>query len=160
MVELEVAHVNDQAGCGSDAQRDTIRNGVANVDILDGERSQFGGVAGLYGLDLHLVLHIVACQLGFDQAACQGSGVNRRVDIVGQVLNRADMVLVPVGDEDAEHLARAFAQILEVRDDVIDPEHVVVREHDPRVDNNDLPTKFVGHHVLSHFTEPPERDNS
>jgi len=115
------------------------------------------GFAGLDGVQAGLGLR-VAIELGFQQGARQGRGVDRRPDLVQHVVDGAGVVLVSVGDDDGAHLVLLVAQVAEIRDDVVDPEHVVLGEHDPGVDDDDGVPRFEGHHVLADLSQSSERD--
>ncbi len=69
------------------------------------------------------------------------------------------MILVTVGDHDAADPIQLIQQILEVGDDVIDPQHVIFGEHQPGVYDQDVLAIFVDHHVLANFPETPQWDN-
>ena len=51
----------------------------------------------------------VAGQLDFQQAAGQRGGVDRRLDFLQHVVDRADVVFVTVGDDDAAHLVAVLS---------------------------------------------------
>ena len=49
--------------------------------------------------------------------------------LLQQMVDGAGVVFVPVGDDDAAHPVAVLQQVLEIGDDVIDPQHVVFGEH-------------------------------
>ena len=53
-----------------------------------------------------------------------------------------------------------LAQVSHIGDDVIDPQHVVIREHQAGIHNQDLPAKFVGRHVAAHFPQSPKGNDT
>ena len=100
-------------------------------------------------------------ELGFHQAARQRRGIDRGVEPLQHVGDRPGMIFVTVGDHD-RHGPRSclILQILEIGDDVIDPQHVIFGEHQPGVYDQDILTVFVDHHVLADFPESPQWDDS
>ena len=46
-------------------------------------------------------------------------------------------------------------EITKIWDDVINTQHIVFREHDPSIDNEDVLPILDGHHVLSDFSQSP-----
>ncbi len=71
-------------------------------------------------------------------------------------MDRPNVILMPVGDDDSRHLVGSFTQILIIGDDVIDPQHVIMRKHDARVHDQNLVLILVGGHVLANFPEPTQ----
>ena len=118
------------------------------------------GLAGLDGVQFGFAAKAVARQLDFQQAAGQRGGIDGRVHFLEQVVNRADVVFVTVGDDDAAHLVAVLGQIGHIGDDVIDPQHVVFGEHQAGIDDEDFAAVFVHHQIAAHFTQPPQGDDA
>ena len=57
-------------------------------------------------------------------------------------------------------LCGVFAQIGEIGDHDIDPPHVVLGEHDPRVDDQDAVVVLEQGHVLADFPQTTEGDDA
>ncbi len=72
----------------------------------------------------------------------------------------AGMVFVTVGDDDTFHLVGTLLYILKIGDDVINADHVVVREHHASVHDQDLLIVFVHGHVFAHLAQTSEGDNT
>src|SRR3990172_8160529 len=62
--------------------------------------------------------------------------------------------------DDAADLVSLLEKVSEIGDDVIDPQHVVLGEHDTGVDDQDVLSVLDGHHVLADLPQPPEGDQS
>ena len=73
------------------------------------------------------------------------------------VAHRADVVLVSVRDDNAAHPVGFVEQVVEVGDDVVNAEHVVLREHDARVYNQNIAAVFTGGHILADLSQPSPR---
>jgi hypothetical protein len=65
---------------------------------------------------------------------------------------------MPVGEDDGANVALVVPQVREIRKDKIDPEMLVPRERQARVDHDNAVVAFDDHHVLSDLAQPPEGD--
>ena len=161
-VEFEVAGVDDQARRGVDPEADGIRNRVADAERLDRE------IAGLdfrmrcpdrTRADRPCDLSLASSSLTRDQTERQFGCVNRSGAMSGdQVGQRADMILMPVGDEDGADLVPARAQIADVGQDEVDAELLFLREADAAIDDDDVVFVFEQEHVLADLGETAEED--
>src|SRR5258708_37463345 len=66
------------------------------------------------------------------------------------------MVFVPVAEEDSEHLAAWLEQVRDVGQDEVDPQHVLLREHEPGVDDEDLVLPLERPHVDADLAKAAE----
>ena len=88
-------------------------------------------------------------ELDLDQALGQRRAVDGHVKLRQDVRQRADVVFVAVGDDDAADLVLALLQVGDVRDDQVDPQHVLFGEHQAAVDDDDVVGVLDDHHVLA-----------
>ena len=117
-------------------------------------------VAGLEG-DQRVVVELVLLDLVAEQAARQGRGVDGHARELGQdVRQRADVVLVGVGDEERLDVGAALLEVGDVGDDEVDAEHLLVGEHQSAVDDDDLVAVLEDVHVLADLAHPAERDDA
>ena len=65
-----------------------------------------------------------------------------------------------VRHEDSADLAEVVLQVRKVGNDGVDAGHVLVRERDSAVDDNDVVVAFESGNVLADFAESSERDDS
>ena len=68
------------------------------------------------------------------------------------------MVLVAVGEEDRQQLPLRLQQVGDVGDDQVDPEHVLLREHEAGVDYQDLALVLERPHVDADLAKAAQRD--
>ena len=68
---------------------------------------------------------------------------------------RAVVVLVPVGDDEREHVVAALEQPADVREDEVDAEHLVARELDAAVETTILPRYSMAVMFLPISPRPP-----
>jgi len=70
------------------------------------------------------------------------------------------MVFVTMGDNDAFHLVGSLLDIFKIGNDVINADHVVVREHHASIYNQDLLIVFIDRHVFAHLAQTSKGDNT
>ena len=78
-------------------------------------------------------------------------------NLAQEVRQRADVILVRVGQHDREHLASL--QVAEVGEDQVDAEVLVAGKREPRVDHDRLAADLEDGHVLADLAEAAERDD-
>ena len=69
------------------------------------------------------------------------------------------MILVAVRQYDAFDTVAVFQQIGDVRDDEVDAEHVLRREHQSRIDDENVIAETQYRHVLADFPEAAQGDD-
>ena len=99
-------------------------------------------------------------QLELGQAARERSGVDRHVQVFQQVGQRADVILVAVGQHDGLHPIRTLGQVGDVRVYEVDPEHVALGKHQPGVDHQDVPVVLQRQQVLTDLAEAAQRHDA
>ena len=116
-------------------------------DVAGADRVQLGG------LDEPVLAQLVAQETERQRRAVDRHGQARQ-----DVRQRADVVLVPVGEHDAADVADALLQPRDVRDHQVDTEHLLLREHQAGVDDHDVVAAAEREHVATDLAEPAERD--
>jgi hypothetical protein len=129
--------------------------------VADGERFHFQLAylefdARLYELELGLDERSLLLELDIDQALCELGGIDGQVDLGQYVGQSADMVFMPVGDDDAAQLGFMFKQVADIGYEKVDAEHLILGEHHAGIDNDDVVAVLDGHHVLADLTESAE----
>ncbi len=114
-------------------------------------------VAVLHDMARHCVHHIVLGQLALNEAHGKPRRVNRHVDLLQYIRDRADVVLVSVGDDESLHLLQVFFQECRVRQHQVDAKHVVLRERQTAVDHDDRITVLECGHIHTDLLKPPKR---
>lgn len=159
-VDLEIAAVEDTAVGRIDAQRHRARDGMVDVDKFDGKAPQLDPIAGADGVHLHLVEPMLA-QFVVRQSEGEFRRVDGHIDLFEKVRDAADVILVPVRDEQAADLVFVRDQIADIGDDQIDAGQFFVGESKPRVDDDDIVAVLDGGHVfadLAHAAEEHDLD--
>ena len=131
-VDLEVARVHDDARGRAHHERARVGDRVSCVHPFDFEAAQRARIAGRTVCSS--VVSMSPCSRSLlrrnpSVSAVPYTGTGRRGSTYGQ---RADVVLVAVGQHDAADVADALLQPCDVRDHQVDAEHLLLREHQAR----------------------------
>ena len=87
-----------------DRQRHAVHQGVSDPDGHDGERPQGDTDAGNHLVEIGIVEQPMLFQLALDESQCELSSVNRNVQLRENPRQTADVVFMPVGQQDSANL--------------------------------------------------------
>ena len=73
--------------------------------------------------------------------------------------DRPDVVLMPVGDEDAPDLSLIFDEIAHIGNDHVDAVHIVIREPHAAVHHDDVVAILIDCQVLADLIQTAQRDD-
>ena len=165
LVELVVA--GDQHGAELGAERDRARVGdrVGHVHQLERERARARAsrpASTSLQLDVaQLVLVELRARHRDRQRARRRPATSPlEPELAHHPRQRAEVVLVAVRDDDRLDVARALAQVGEVGQHEVDPDHLGRREAQPDVDDDDAAVVLDDRHVLADLAEPAERQDA
>ena len=131
---------------------------MGGVHPFDVEASERPGVARPDGVQFGGLDEPVLAQLVAQEPESQRGAVDGYRESRQHIRERTDVVLVAVGEHDAADIADALLQPRDVRDHEVDAEHLLLREHEPGVDDHDVVAAAEREHVAADLSEPPERD--
>lgn len=95
------------------------------------------------------------------QTLRQPGGINRYIrNLRQQVWQRPGVILVAVRDDNAANPIAALKEIGHIRDDDVDPKHVVFRKHQTSVYDQDILAILHEGHILADLTHPTHGDNA
>src|SRR5258706_2369178 len=66
---------------------------------------------------------------------------------------RANVILMPVGNEEATNAVKLVCEVGDVGNDEINAQHLLIWEHQPGVDDDDVFAIFDRHHVLANLAQ-------
>src|SRR4051812_44721561 len=104
VVQLPVAGVEDAAKRRIDEQRIALGNRMGERNVPEAERAEPEVASEVYGVKLDPIEKPLLLELAGDQAGSERGGVERHAEIVGKIGNGADMILMAVGEDDAEQI--------------------------------------------------------
>ena len=105
-------------------------------------------------------LQPVFAELAVHQTQGQPAPEDRDVQLAQQVRQGAHVVLVTVREQDAQHLLSVLHDVGEIREHQVDAQHLLVREHQPGVDDDERVTVFDDRHVLADGPQATKGDDS
>jgi len=139
VVDLEISGVHNQAERRANGIAHRVGDGMIDVEGGDVVRAQFNPLPWQDGMKVGMAQQAVALQFDFNEAARQRRGVHgHAVQLAQQEGQAPDVVLMAMGDDDAAHLGAVVDQVAKVGDDQIDAEEVLLREHEPGIDDEDV----------------------
>jgi len=156
VVDLKVAGMHDQPRRRVDGVADRVGNGVVHVEGLRRDRAEREAIPRLHGMQRHFLGEAARPEAPLDQPARQRRGVDRRRNGCQQVGQRPDVILVAVREQNATHLVPALHEVGKVGDHKVDPRHVIAREHQPRIDDDDVLRGLQDEAVSADLLEAPE----
>ncbi len=142
VVELPVAAVEDRPSGVRMASACGFRDRVRDVDVFDVERTDGEALARRH--------HVTGIgsrpgslgELGGEQAGGEGGGVDRHAEPRPEVDQRAEMILMGVGDDDAGEIRALLLEVGDVGKDEVDAGKVGAGEGDAEIDRE--PGAVVG----------------
>ena len=159
-VELEVAGMDDRAHRRLDGEPDAVGDGMGDADRDDDEAARPDLVARRVGPQVRALESAELAQAMPGYRERQRRAIHRHVELPQEVGERADMVLVAVGQHHGPEALPVLAEVGEVRDDIVHPRHLVVGEEEPAIDRDDVVARLDQHHVEADLAETPQRDQA
>ena len=158
-IKFEVSRVNNHAQRRVDRQGNGIRNAVVHIDHFHCETSESEHTACLLREDLRRGEHILFFQFQLNKRSGQRRGVNGAIHFFQQMCHRADMVLMPMCQNEPPDFFRICFQITDVGVNHIHPVHTLPRKSHSRVHDNDVISVLEHRHVLSDLAKAAQWNN-
>ena len=158
-IDFEVAGVNDHAERRVDRERDAIDQAVRYLDGMDGEGSDLEALAGAHFAQVGVVEQAVLVEFVFDVGKRELGAPDGDVEFGEDPGQRADVVFMAVGEDDAADALAVFGEIRDVGDDDVDAEEFGFGEHESGVDDDDVITPADGHAVHAELAQAAQGDN-
>ncbi len=98
-------------------------------------------------------------QLAFHIGQREFGAVNRNVQFGKYPRQRADMVLVSVGEDDGADMLAVLQQVGDIGDNDVHPEQLGFGKHEPGVNDDDVVAPANGHAIHAKFAESAEGYN-
>ena len=159
--ELPVAGVEDQAGRGRDRDADRVGHRACAMWMNSSRKGPMSTGSPSASISRSSVERCSPCSSSFEPiipSVRRVAQTSRTPHFAQQIRQPADVILVPMGEQDGQHLA--VREIAEVGQHEIDAEMLVTRERQARVDDEDLAADLEHGHVLADLAEAAERDHA
>ena len=158
IVELEVTRMDNHPHGRLDGESDRIGNGVVHADKSDAETANIDDVPRHDGVQIGRVYPILL-QASLQYAERQTCTIHGARNLLHHIRESTDMILMSVRQHDCFDHITVLDEIGNIRDNKINPQHIFLREHQPRVYHEDLIIHADGRHILSDLTQSAQRDN-
>ena len=160
LIHLEIARDEDVARIRTDEDRERVGDRVGDGDELEVEGADVQAVT--LGDDVEArVGQAVFAQLGGNEGQGQVRAVDRDVAAqLEQVGHGADVVLVAVGQDEADDVVHALFDPGEIRQDQVDAGLGLLGEEDATVHDQELAPVLEDVHVAADLAEASQRDHS
>ena len=152
-VYLKVACVHDRSDRRFYRKSNSVCNAVVNCNKLNAEAAKAEYIAGFFGEYLRIVQQIVLFELELNKRRSERSRVYGNVQVMNNVRHCADVILVPVGYNNAAHLFGVGFEIRNVGNNNINAVHILVRKAKSAVNNDYIRAKFNGCHILADLSK-------
>ena len=116
-------------------------------------------VPGLHRDKLGLGIKVVLPKLLLHEAEGELCAVDGDLELFEEERERADVVLVRVRKQNGADLVAVLEEIGKVRDHDVHAEHLGIREHESRVDHDDVVAVFEHGHVETDLADAAQRDD-
>src|SRR5436190_5617509 len=130
-------------------------------DELDVERSEGKTAAERHNGDGHVRSTRFAFALCRQQCGCEWCGENGHFEAGPKFEQRAEMILMRMGEHEAEQVAPLLDEITDVRQNEIDAGQIIAGESDTEVDRDPLPlarwAKSINGDIHSYLAGTSER---
>src|SRR5699024_7650532 len=127
---------------------------------LDPELSQVDGLSVADHLPSGAAQKIVLSQLSLNDPHGKLGRVNRKIHLPQHIGQSTDMVLMSMGDDKSLYLPDIFLQIGDVRNYQVDPQHIVLREGQTAVHDNNTVFTLKGSNVHSDLLQSSQRNDT
>ena len=158
-IKLEVRRMDNHAQRCVDSQCNRIRDTVVYVYHLNRKTSQPKYTASFLGKNLRCCKHAAFFQLQLNESCCKSSGIDWAIHFPEQMCHCADMILMPMCQNEPANLFRIRFQITDIRIDNIYPVHTFTGKTHAGIDNDNIIAVFKYRHVFPDFSETSQRDN-
>ena len=158
IVELEVTRMHDHADRRLDGKAHGIGDGVVHADEANAEAADIDDVA-LHDRMQVARVHAVLFQAALQNAQRQARAIDRHVDLLQHIRQRADVILMTMREHDGLDLVFVLQQIGNIRNNEVDAQHIVLWEHQTRIDDEDFLVATDYRHVLADFPQTAQGDD-
>ena len=156
-VQLPIAGMHDGAVGRADGQALGFWRGVGHAQKLQAKRTQLEATARRDHVDLHLVDQMRLGQLAAQDGRGERGGIDRAAQLAPKMRNRTHVVLVRVGDHQAQQLVPPLRDKGGVGHDHIGLGQFVAAEADAAVDGQPVAVTPIQVEVHANLTRPAQR---
>ena len=150
IIQLEVTGMDNHAHGSLDGEAYGIRNGMIDTDEAHAETTNVDDVP-LHDRMQVAGVHPIFLKTPLQDAQGQAGTIHRHIDLLQQVRQGADMVLMAVSQHHSLDHIPVLDEVGDIRDNEIYPQHILLREHEAGIDDQNLIIYTNNGHVLADF---------
>ena len=158
-IDFEVASVNDYAERSVNREGDAIHQAVRHANGMNREHAGLEALAGAHLAQVGVFEQAVLVEFVFHIGQREFCAPHRHVEFGENPGQRADVVLVAVGEDDPANPLAILDEIGNIGNHDIDAEQFGFGEHQAGVDDNNIVAPANGHAVHTELAEAPQRDD-
>jgi hypothetical protein len=132
---------------------------MRNANELDTENTQLNDVSRLDSMQQSVANQIVFLEFAFGQAGCEVGTVNGNVEFFQDVRQRAEMIFMPVRENDGSNVLSIFFEKIEVRNTDINAVSGFFGKAHAGVEDEHLILIAHSHTIHSKLADPAERND-
>ena len=130
------------------------------MDKLHIQAPQLDRLSRLDDIHFYLSRESVLFELSIHQPKGQHGAINRQIDPLEQIRQRADVILMPMSKHNSTNLICVAFYKCKVWQHQIYSEHIVIGERHPAVDDHHVPFTFIQGEVFSDLIQTAQKVNS
>ena len=161
--EMSVKEIAQAFGCSEGTvksrlnyARKAIKDAVIDMDELYCKAADPKNSPRFFREYLRIIQKIVFLELQFDQRRCERRGIDRNIKLFQDIGYGADMILVPMCDNQTANSARIVSQVGDIRKNHIDSIHIFIRKSHSAIDQQKIIAEFNNRHIFPDFTQTAE----
>ena len=137
-----------------------ISDRVVDPDELHADRTQLEDIACTDDVELGLCRQTVLGQLVADDADGQLGAVDGGIDGAQDIGDRADVVLMPVREQDAADAILVLFQVGDIGNDEVDAQHFLVGKAETAVNDDDVVLIFDDGQIFADLVQSAKRNDA
>ena len=133
IIQLKVAGMDNRPHRRSNRQPHCIRDTVIHPDKIHMKTACLDGIT-LHDSTEIAGIHAILLQPALQDAQGQPRAINGNINLLQHIRQRTDMVLMTMSQHNSLHLVLVLHQIRNIRNNQVNAEHFLVREHQAGID--------------------------
>ena len=155
-INLEIAGMNDNAKGGMDSQRNAIHQTVRDLNWMNGEWANLEAITGTNLAQIGVVQKPMLVELIFYICQSEFCAPDWNVQFGKYPWQRADMVLMTMGEHNTAHALTILDQVGDIGNDDVHAEQFSFGEHHSGIYNDDVIAPAHGHAIHAELAKAAE----
>ena len=157
-INLEIARMNDHPQRRMNGQSHAVHQTVRHANRVNREGPDFHPLTGLNLVQHRVAEVLVFFELLFHVCECEFRSVNRNIQLGKNPRQPADVVLVRMGEKYPANVLAVLDQVRNIGDDDINAKQFGFREHQARINDDNVIAIAHSHAVHAELAESAKWD--